>query len=563
MLQHHIVSKLKLTAYISLSFFLGYLLVFSALSTQAQSSLSYNDQLQLELEKLQNEYGTSFTLNQSLQDLDISKKDKLSESNIYLMILNTYSSQTVQDTYLGMSLATGYSKEEIKDMIEKGQLYPISEGDINQKTNIYNGLISLYEEERPFFQTLAELKIDSLVSEIFTDGNSSNSGYDLITDLNSIENKLFKATTPTSIYSSPTNSDRSNFWRNFTGSPSISNFSTYLNTPADTNTSVTNPNQNNNSSSSNQDPDISLNLEAEYQFPTLEYGAVCPADPDLYDEISIFNDAQNNSNTDQSSSSSSDNSQSNNNSSSTQNTDSSTNQENSSSQPISLDSNFDKSFFESSSSCSADQVFCFIQETVTNKVTLKYPPASQSAAEDCVACVINRLNQSLQTLLDNGVLPKKITGNFGEPPICKEAAFGKIGLNINIFSKPVLSEIPNSSAIQQTNTFQFEQAQNSQSNLSNNPNFSLSQEYRPKTTTDILTQQNSLQTISSFEANLSNEFDQNSIVTRSLQDQKTLFDTLDNQISTLNLYFEGFNSSLESLNLNFQTLANLPECSTL
>ena len=554
MLQHHTVNKSLLA---SVLFFFLNLCVGLPLMVSAQTNFSYDQQLQIELNKIISSQNLNLNINHDLENFEISNKDKLKNNNIYFKIFNTYHNKSKQESYMGLSLATGFTINELEDMIEKNYIYPVLTDNLNESQQRFNDVLTLYKQELSFFQTIANLKIDAIISEIFVDANVSNSGLDLIHDLNLIEKKLFLNSNSSTIHNTPT--ERNNLWSNFNSKPSISNFSTFL--------GATNSLQGNTSGSGFLDPQnpianpIDLNLNPNFQFPKIQYGLVCPTDPKLYQELEIFNNANPNQTPNSNSSNNNPNTQIN----PTQSTSNTSNTQSPSTTTGTtlLSNSFDSSFFESSSKCPQDQLFCLLQETKTNQLSIKYPTNTTPNSPDCVACVINRINKSLQTLLDNGVLPKKITGNFAEPPLCKQASFGAFALNINIFSKPVPLPAPSSNDIQNTSLFNLERTQNSQNSLSANPNFSLSQEYRPKLDSNIIQQQNSLQKINDFEDILQNEFAQKAIVDRALQDQKNLFDTLDNQMSTLNIYFESFNSSLKTLESNFQILANLPECSTL
>jgi hypothetical protein len=532
---------------------------FVVQKTKAQFQSSYQEQLDEAIHSRLKEQNLPSHKSQLLSNLDIRKPETIPSQNVYLRILNSYTKEITPSIYEGMSLVTDLSPQEIESIIEYSNLSSLqsSTQDISQLQSSYQNLLQLYNQEKTFFTNISKIKQKALVYEIFTDNNSQNSGFDLIIDLNLIEEKLFSQSSPSSIQYP----ERSNYWKTYSSSPftsrlspvNFASFSTSTPQPSSSNPTEVNPNTNPNQTPS--DETISLDPTPVYQFPKLQYGAVCQLDAKLEQEIDIFNDSlpsspPSNTPTSNPTSDNQDQSQPSQPSVTAENTPATT--------PASYQSNpFQINFTDPAQSCPADQIFCFTREIKYNQIDLDYPES-----ENCVSCIINRLNQSLQMLLDNGVLPQKITGNFGEPALCKKASIGKVGLNLNIFSKPILSEVPSPDYIQNLDPYQAQSLSQTQ-NATSNSNFSITKDSQVNRNLDLISQSNTQQFISQFDKNLSTSFSANSQVSQVISSQNIHFSKISNQINTLNLYLESFNTSLDQLNLNFTELINLPECSEL
>lgn len=84
-------------------------------------------------------------------------------------------------------------------------------------------------------------------------------------------------------------------------------------------------------------------------------------------------------------------------------------------------------------------VFCgdVLCITIDAKMKTVQPVPGSS---DCVACHVLSINASMKKLLSKSLLPGKLTGNVGEPAKCKEAtaqSFTAIGLNVVAIPSPV------------------------------------------------------------------------------------------------------------------------------
>lgn len=558
MLQHLTASKVILSLGIAI------LLMQSNLPQEflnqafAQAQGSYQDQLDNSIHNKLKENDQPSHKSQFLSNLDISSPDKIPNQNLYLRTLNSFTKELTPSVYEGMSLVTDLSASEIAAVIEFDNLSPLqtTASSVSQTQSSYRNLLALYQQEKSFFVELAKIRHQAAVYEIFTDNNSQNSGFDLLTDLNKIEEQLFQESTPNTIaYSDP---NRSDFWNNYNSQPFVSTFSP-VNFTSFSSSKSSDPNTEapSDSSSQEQSPNQGLDPTPAYQFPAIQYGAVCQVDPSLKQELDIFQSESENqpdnqdSTQDQTSTGQNGNQASE--TSQTQNSLPSLPQQIAAYQS----KPFQVNFSNQGQSCAPDQVFCFTRELKFNTAGLLYPEGS-----DCVSCIINRLNQNLQLLLDKGVLPQKITGNFGEPALCKKASYGDIGLNLNIFSKPILPSLPNPDLIRDIDPNFSENLLYQQNAVSNN-GFSITNDTQTQNSLDLLSQNNAKQFISKFDSSLTAEFANNSYIAQVIESQDQHFDSISEQINTLNLYFEAFNTSLDQMNLNYIELINLPECSAL
>ncbi len=531
--------------------------------TKAQFQSSYQESLDEAIHNLLQEQDQPSHKSQFLSNLDISSPEKLPTQNLYLRILNSFTKELKPSIYEGVSIVSNLTPAEVESILEYNNLAPIqNQSNLSQVQDTFNNIQELYLQEKDFFTQLAKVRQQAVIYEIFSDNNSQNSGFDLMTDLSQIEQKLFSQSSNSSInYQTP---GRSNFWSNFNSQPYISNFSpvnltTFSNFSSNQNNSTPTTNSptptSNQPSSPGNPTQVTLEPIPEYQFPTIQYGAVCQFDSNLQQELEIY---QTNNSTEALEQDSINSQTPTSNFSINSETDSQSSNQTPSQQIANYQSSdFSLPFTGISQSCPPDQIFCFTRELRYNQVDLKYP-----AQEDCVSCLINRLNQDLQNLLDNGVLPQKITGNFGEPALCKKASVGKIGLNLNIFSKPILPEVPTPDYITDLDPYQTQDNSINQNSVSNS-GFSIKNDTQTNRDLNLLAQSNAQQFIDQFDQNLNRSYSSNSQVNQSIQNQEIHFQELTSQMNTLNLYLESFNTSLDQLDQNFTELINLPECSEL
>jgi hypothetical protein len=129
--------------------------------------------------------------------------DGITYKNIYLMMLKLDAVDPEENSLAEVGMSYGLTPQEAQDVIG-GSLDPIwniipgSARDITHAEILYTAsqFKRDYEEILEIAQLKAELGTSAYLSEIFSDGDVMNSGFDLVYDLNEIESLLFDTKTP-------------------------------------------------------------------------------------------------------------------------------------------------------------------------------------------------------------------------------------------------------------------------------------------------------------------------------------------------------------------------------
>ncbi len=124
--------------------------------------------------------------------------------NLYLLIYNKVKVEPADAALETTAEYFGYSTKDMQDVVN-GNLYALKEFDttaaiyehtsnvsaITSLLDRYDVVMSFYEQELALETLNSELTSQSLVKEMFANGDTSDSGFDLITDLQIIEYILF------------------------------------------------------------------------------------------------------------------------------------------------------------------------------------------------------------------------------------------------------------------------------------------------------------------------------------------------------------------------------------
>ncbi len=129
--------------------------------------------------------------------------DGITYKNIYLIMLKLDAVDPEESSLAEVAMSYGMTPQEAQDVIG-GSLDPIrntipgSAQNITQSDILYtvSQFKRDYEEILEIAQLKAELGTSAYLSEIFSDGDVMNSGFDLVYDLNEIEKLLFDVVTP-------------------------------------------------------------------------------------------------------------------------------------------------------------------------------------------------------------------------------------------------------------------------------------------------------------------------------------------------------------------------------
>ena len=84
-----------------------------------------------------------------------------------------------------------------------------------------------------------------------------------------------------------------------------------------------------------------------------------------------------------------------------------------------------------------DDIICVTIDFVEKPAT-----ASFDQKDNCIACHVQYINDGLQKTLSHSLIPAKATGNLGEGGLCKNAsgtALGMVGMNVNVSTVPIVT----------------------------------------------------------------------------------------------------------------------------
>lgn len=124
-----------------------------------------------------------------------TKDAKKVGQNLYIAIYKKAQAKPLDDATQATAAAYGLPPERMK-LILAGDITPILEKSplmsIEKATDIYNQMITTFNDKKDSAMLDATIKSTVEPNEMFADGDLGNSGFDLINDLNNIEIILFK-----------------------------------------------------------------------------------------------------------------------------------------------------------------------------------------------------------------------------------------------------------------------------------------------------------------------------------------------------------------------------------
>lgn len=348
---------------------------------------------------------------QTFSKLDF-KRNK--PTNLYLTLYNEYHLQAQKNAVSGLMATEGLKRSDAERFLN-GDTSFLNYDDPTELANRVRTLNENYQQEKQLFKSLAFLETQTLALELFANGKNSDSGFDLLDDLDRIEKILFAETAP---------SQFGDLAKKSNSSASIL---------ANSNLDLTSPNPNNPTPDldSNQQENSSVQPpapETPATNPNSPNGLACPINPNLEAELSEFEDGELRSPSGGASPNSSE----------------------TPGQNPELSSQIGQIAFGSAPNLKAftppdpkcpngivsTPNFCLRVEKVIAKGGLKF-----TGEQNCVACVIQKIKDITNELTSESLVPNKVTGNFGEPAICKNAALDAFSLRISLVPQAARSDL--------------------------------------------------------------------------------------------------------------------------
>jgi len=332
--------------------------------------------------------------------------------DLYLLTYKTLNIDADDDALLDMAKSNGLTSDEAKAVLAGSVTPLLTKEDYGSKKitqdqalKIVNGFQNDFRDLREIYQIQKEIEVAVTPSEIFANGNVSDSGFDLIVDLNIIEEILFLESDDIEVGNPYSDSLAKPF------SPSHSNLGEIGDADSTVDTAIRQID------SINQNLESSLLDEDGNPIPVdILKDDVCEYDNALADALSDF-DSNNNNLSDANDPDAPDDSNEEN--------PEDVNPENPNNNP-NLDENGDlvpaesddwiNEWCQNGGGDNAQASICISFEYV-DEVYRSYTPG-----QSCILCEITKINKSLDQTLSHSLIPNKATGNLMESGKCKQAA---------------------------------------------------------------------------------------------------------------------------------------------
>ena len=396
------------------------LLTLSLVFIVAQISLAATNQSIFEYMNL----GTDDNLeNFSLDDIEFDSNTP----NAYLAISKFYLKDGEDLALSNISYDFAVSKSDAKAVILNNGVLPDTDQAFSERMRVrYKAILAdIYQIQKQ--------KVTVFAREVFMNNSDSDSPYDLLLDLTEIEDIIFK-TNSQILLDGTSNTQSLSKATDFISQAPVQAQSVSSAVPTQPQDPETfDPNQ-------PQDPETlepTLETTAPTLTPTIPSpnSAECEIDPQLSEQLDQFDNQQQttSSNTPQPPNQS-------NSQNPTQNDtppeSPDTNQADNTGQNSGVSSQNSMKFSDYPNlelECGDDQIFCLKKEEVMGRWGLVIP-----SERECIKCQLDLITEYLKDLLAKNLMPKKVTGNIGEFPYCKnELSKGFLSFNFSIFSKPL------------------------------------------------------------------------------------------------------------------------------
>ena len=431
------------------------------------------------------------------------KTDK--DPNIYLVLYNELAIEAHNKVVESLQ-AQGYDNKAI--------------GQIQSGVSAQGDLQEAYESELDFYSELVKHQNETLALEMFTNGSTRDGDFDLLDDLQKIEDILFARRQDGQLGPSISRSG---------GGGAVS-------------TDFERPGINSNTDTDNNTDDEEESDTNEEETPVVihEDGDICQLDEDLARELEEFiaNNETDSSDDEGDDSDSSD---------GDRDTD------------VSPDSDRDRvlgSFIKRDSDC--DEVFCFYTEEVRVTESAYFPDDN-----GCIACVLENMSETLEELNSQSVYPRKVTGNFLEPNMCK-GSFGnmKFDLSVTLVERPIFSSDPVDSVTELSarSIVRDWRNQHSSSNRDEEAEEAVEAQLNLGSPSDLIDLSARSEEIQS-QVDLERRIQEGLFpVSSSLDSEAGLIQELHQRMNTFTIYFDSYNQMLASMQSSLNTINSKPVC---
>ncbi|MBI5413837.1 hypothetical protein HZA42_05855 [Candidatus Peregrinibacteria bacterium] len=206
-------------------------------------------------------------------------------------------------------------------------------------------------------------------------------------------------------------------------------------------------------------------------------------------------------------------------------------------------------------------------ETFCLKVEMVYKKeSSHPAAESCIACHFEKINDNFKKLLDHGLVPSKVAGNLMEMPTCKRYS-GALKFNLITIPQPIVTP-PNDDLVVKGD-FMKNMAGFINEYYLNKPAAraaeSLLKQATKETDTSRILEKIAADTVD--KAKTAAKFLKDQRLTSEAEDQASQYRVIMQEVDTMNSYFESFVQLFNQIadenkpDAPCPVLINLPQCS--
>lgn len=205
--------------------------------------------------------------------------------------------------------------------------------------------------------------------------------------------------------------------------------------------------------------------------------------------------------------------------------------------------------------CTDNKRFCVEIATHSSTYNLYYP------TDPCIACHIQKINEALATVVSHNLVPKKLTGNLMEMSKCKSGYnFSQfVSINLILVPMPIITPQKMETIFGKNIVNEFKKFVNSYTpfNIENNRDKAV-EIVEPQTSSET-TQTEMLREIDRaiYESKIAAEKQLNNMLTSTKSsDQSEFFQSLMRELDQMKIFFESYKTLLEGINATCAVIKN-------